>query len=80
MPTIHREAGFSIRIYLRDHHPPHVHVWKGRDSVKVAIGDEETSASVLAVKGMRDRDIVRAVSIVEANWRSFLQKWEQING
>lgn len=80
MPTIHREDGFSIRLYPGDHAPPHVHVWKGRDWVRVTIGDEKTPAVVLSSKGMNDRDIVRAVRLVDANWERCRDRWREVNG
>lgn len=80
MPTIHRESGFSFRIYTHDHEPPHVHVVRDGTFAKVTLGDEDTPSEVMEVKEMRDRDVVRAVAIVEANWRTFLQRWRVIHG
>jgi hypothetical protein len=80
MPAIHREGGFIVRIYTHDHEPPHVHVFRDGAVVKVSLGDEDTDSEVMEVRAMRDPDVVRAVRIVEANWREFLQRWEEIHG
>jgi hypothetical protein len=29
---------------------------------------------------MRDPDVIRAVRIVDANWRDFLERWDTIHG
>jgi hypothetical protein len=55
MPTIHREGGFSIRIYTHDHDPPHVHVFRDGAVGKVTLGDEDTAAEVLEVGGCATR-------------------------
>ncbi|HEV2150480.1 MAG TPA: DUF4160 domain-containing protein [Longimicrobiaceae bacterium] len=68
-----------MRIYTRDHDPPHVHVFRNRDVVKITLGDEDTASEVLEVRGMRDPDVIRAVRIVEANWRDFLERWDGIH-
>jgi hypothetical protein len=80
MPTVHREGGFSVRIYTHDHDPPHVHVFRDGAVVKVTLGDEDTPAEVLEVRGMRDPDVIRAVRIVDANWRDILERWDTIHG
>jgi len=48
--------------------------------LKVAIGDDERGASVLAAGGMRESEIVRAVQIVDQMWREFLRAWGDIHG
>ena len=40
MPTILREGGLSIRIYLDDHLPAHVHVVSATGTAKIEIGGE----------------------------------------
>jgi hypothetical protein len=82
MPTIIRSGGFAVRIYLppREHGPPHVHVEKG--GAEVIIRLEETGGPVELVKvyGMKTRDIVRAVRLVEM-WRDDLMAvWEATHG
>lgn len=80
MPTIHRESGFAFRIYTHDHEPPHVHAVRDGEVAKISLGDEDEAAEVLEVGDMRDRDVIRALRIVEAQWREFLQRWREIHG
>ena len=35
MPTVLREAGFEVRIYTFDHPPPHVHVKRRGEEVRI---------------------------------------------
>ncbi len=39
MPTMHRGNGFKIKMYFKDHSPPHVHVEHADDEALVAIAD-----------------------------------------
>jgi hypothetical protein len=75
MPTIIRERGFQIMIYLNDHTPPHVHAWKaGAEAriglIPVALWDGDLSPS----------DSRQAMAIVEANRDTLLAKWMEIHG
>jgi hypothetical protein len=42
MPTVFREHGFAVRIYLppREHSPPQVHVVRTGGEVKIHLGTE----------------------------------------
>ncbi len=40
MPTILRQQGFRVIIYLNDHLPSHVHVLKGNGEVRIDLGNE----------------------------------------
>ena len=42
MPTVLRERGFDIMIYLNDHPPPHVHVFRAEGEVVINLGEGET--------------------------------------
>ena len=80
MPTVHREGGFQIRIFANDHFPPHVHVVKAGGFAKVALGSVEEPPGLLEARGLKDRDIVRAVRIVEREWRKLMLAWTKIHG
>ncbi len=80
MPTVLRQDGFEVRIYTHDHEPPHVHVLRDGAVVKVSLGDADTGSEIMEVRAMRDPDVVRAVRMVESNWREFLERWEEIHG
>jgi hypothetical protein len=77
MPTIDRVGGFSFRIFPNDHAPAHVHVVKGDGMAVIHIGDP---AIVHVVFSMKPRDVKQAIRIVEANWKLYRQRWEEIHG
>jgi hypothetical protein len=56
MPTIHREAGLEVMIYLNDHRPAHIHMFKAEGEVVIFLGDEQTPPQVRENIGMSRRD------------------------
>jgi len=80
LPTVHREGGFQFRIFANDHSPPHVHVIKAGGFAKVAIGGVDEPPCLLEARRLKDRDIVRAVRIVEREWRKLMSAWTNIHG
>lgn len=63
MPTVLREDGFEVRVNLREHAPPHVHVLKGGAEVLIYLDP----ADVEKQSAMSRADLARALTIV---WRS----------
>jgi hypothetical protein len=82
MPTVLRERGFAVRIYLppREHRPPQVHVVRGRGEVKIHLGTESTPPGVERVFQMRDADGVKAYRIVLQHHAQLLVKRRQYHG
>ena len=82
MPTVLREGGFRVRIYLppREHHPPHVHVVKAGTEAVILLGDDKTPPRVYEVYDMRASDVLGAYRIVEANRQTLLAKWSEYHG
>ena len=80
VPTVLIHKGFTVRIYLNDHEPPHVHVWRSDGWVSIAL--PRASARVRAIKaiGMRETDIVRALRIVESHADALAVAWKEIHG
>lgn len=80
VPTVLIHKGFTVRIYLNDHGPPHVHVWRGDGWVLIEL--PRASARVRAIKaiGMRETDIVRALRIVESHADALAAAWKEIHG
>jgi hypothetical protein len=62
-------------IYTADHEPPHVHVY-GDGEARI---DIET-LKVLTQGRLSDRDVRRAVNIVEAYQALFLDTWRKYHG
>jgi hypothetical protein len=80
MPTIYAEDGFTVRIYTRDHRPPHVHVFYRDAEVIIAIGRAGQDPEVREVYDMHSRDVERAVEIVRENRDAFLHEWTEYHG
>lgn len=64
MPTVLREGGFSIRIYLDDHPPPHVHVVSASGTAKIRIDGDERRPQLVSVVGMSRVEAARALRLV----------------
>lgn len=75
MPTIVRERGFDVMIYLNDHSPAHVHVWKAGKEARIGLSPVELLDSDLNPSENR-----QAISIVEANHDTLLARWREIHG
>ncbi|MDM9647226.1 DUF4160 domain-containing protein [Rhizobium sp. S163] len=75
MVTILRQHGMRFVIYTADHEPAHVHV----------IGDGEARIDIIGLKvitqgGMSDRDVRRAMTVVEENRQLLLDTWRHYHG
>jgi hypothetical protein len=80
MPTIIKQDGFRIVIYPNDHTPAHVHVLKGDGEVRIELGNEKISPSLMSVRGkISDREVVRALSLVTEYQIELLAKWDEIH-
>jgi hypothetical protein len=77
MPTVVREAGFEVRIYMLDHPPPHVHVAKAGGVVKIAL---DTCEATEIVGRISDREVKRAEAIVRRNADFLRSEWKRIHG
>lgn len=81
VPIVHHEDGMVFRVYTNDHPPPHVHVIKGHGGAKIEIGDGHSPPRLVKVVGrMRDPDILKAVRVVEREWRMLLTAWRRVHG
>ena len=76
MPTIINKNGFRVMIYLGDHEPPHVHIFKTGDEVKIDI----KTLFVIEDYEMSDKDIGKAVKMVHENQGLLIEEWRRING
>ena len=65
MPTVLSDEGFAVRVYLNDHEPAHVHVWKGGGWILLSLPTERIPVAVLRTSGMKQADMVRAFRLVE---------------
>ena len=72
MPTVLRQAGFSVRIYPNDHDPPHVHVFKAGGEVKATIAE---TPALLDVINMSNKDVKKALELIQNHRQELLEKW-----
>ncbi|HEX5933657.1 MAG TPA: DUF4160 domain-containing protein [Pseudorhizobium sp.] len=75
MVTVLKAHGLRFVIYTADHEPPHVHVY----------GDGEAHIDLVSLKvltqgGLPDRDVRRAVSVIEENRQLFRDIWRKYHG
>lgn len=75
MVTILRQHGLRFVVYTADHEPPHAHVF----------GDGEARIDIMTLKiitqgGMSDRDVRKAVNVIEANQKLFVDAWRKYHG
>ena len=80
MPTVLRQRGFDVAIRPRDHGPPHVHVLHSGEEVVILLGVGDIVPRVRENRGMRERNIRKAMDIVTANNDEFLKEWQKIYG
>lgn len=75
MVTILREHGLRFVIYTADHEPAHVHVF-GDGEARIDI----VNLRVITQGGLSDRDVRRAVAVIEADRDLFMDTWRKYHG
>ncbi len=75
MPKIHDFGGFSIKIYFRDHNPPHFHVVGPDFYAQVSIDDTRVLAGTLSPKVERQvrRWAAANHALLAAAWATYRQ-------
>jgi len=76
LPTVLRQEGYEVVIYLNDHPPAHVHVFKGGGEAKVNLDP----VAVAQVWKMKRPTVRKAKRVVAEHQSSLLEQWEEING
>lgn len=79
MPTIVIKNGFRIVIYPDDHLPPHVHVFKSDQEVKINLGDFNLAPSLIEA-WMNKKDTRKAFELVIENQEILIEAWREIHG
>lgn len=81
MPTVHREDEFRVLVYPNDHLPRHVHVFKADGEVIIQLGSEAESPLIDQIYGdISNKDVARALQLVQANQVKLLESWKKIHG
>lgn len=77
MATILEEDGFEFVIHSNEPHfePPHIHVFKAGEEVKIKLGDEKELPEIARI-WMRDKDAAKALAIVAGRQSFFLGAWK----
>jgi hypothetical protein len=76
MPTIHVVDGYTVKVYTRDHRPPHVHVFHNNGEAIITIGRPGEDPEVREVYRMHTHVVVRAIEIVRENQAEFWMSGE----
>jgi Domain of unknown function (DUF4160) len=80
MPTVLRQRGFRVVIYLNDHLPPHVHIFKGGGEVRIEMGNEKALPKLMSISGqINDKDVSQAWYLVKEHQAELLAKWRKIH-
>jgi hypothetical protein len=80
MPTILRQDGFAFRLYLDDHIPAHVHVFKAEGQAIIRIGEGDELPEVTEVYNMASKDLKKALKIAAENREYLKRKWKEYHG
>lgn len=73
MPTVLRVDGFAIRIYLNDHTPAHIHVFKAENEARITLEDQNVMSNI----GFHNREISRILEIIEEHQDELLAAWDE---
>jgi hypothetical protein len=81
MPTEWREDGFEFVIRSNEprFEPPHVHVFKAGEEVKISLGTEDEAPRIIGI-WMKDRDAAKVLRIVAEKQDYFLGVWRGRHG
>ena len=77
MPTILVIFGLRFYFYADEHLPIHVHLENGDGLAKIEL---EPEIKLVEKKGIKPKDIKRAMSIVEQYKEEFIEKWKEFHG
>ena len=77
MPKILEIEGYKFYIYLNDHLPVHVHVWKGGGECKVLLEPEIIIQDNYDFKSQELKSILR---IIAEHYTFIIEKWHEIHG
>ena len=74
MPTLWRSGNVCVRLFDRDHHPPHVHIWTPDGDMQIALSD----CSIIR-GNIRTRDYELAMLWIRDNIEVLRQEWTHRN-
>lgn len=69
MPRLYVFDGWSIYMYFKDHHPPHIHIIKNEQNVVFSIYGEHLNGITKGLNVNKAREIInRNQALLEYNW------------
>jgi Domain of unknown function (DUF4160) len=79
MVTIFRAHSLKVVIFVDDHEPAHVHVFRDGQA-KINLVGSEGKPELIWAEGMKRSDVRRAMAIVVEQQKAFLARWRDIHG
>ena len=76
MPTLFIIFGLRFFFYSNEHLPIHVHVKNADGEAKF----EVENVQLITNKGLKNKDIALAISIIEENKEIIIAKWNEYHG
>jgi len=75
MPTLLILFGLRFYFYSGDHQPIHIHVENADGEAKFEL---ENEVRIVYNKGLKNKDLRLAESIIEENRENFIEQWKNI--
>lgn len=81
MATEWRQDGFEFVIHSNEprFEPPHIHVFKAGEEVKIFLGSDDEAPQIVNI-WMKDKDAAKALAIVAEKQAYFLGIWRGRHG
>jgi Domain of unknown function (DUF4160) len=76
MPTLFIIFGLRFSFYSNEHLPIHVHVRNSDGEAKF----EVETVKLISNKGLKNKDLSLAISIIEENEEIIIAKWKEYHG
>jgi len=80
MPTILRVDGYEIVIYLRDHLPPHVHVFTGNCEAIINLHCPKGDPDIRESFYCKPKEVKGALEVVSEHQQILCAMWKEIHG
>lgn len=72
-PTVLNQDGYQVMIYLNDHTPAHVHVYKAENEARVQLDPVE----IMDSEGFNTRELKAVRKLISENQEYLLEKWDE---
>jgi hypothetical protein len=80
MVTVLKQDGLSFRIFLNDHLPSHVHVFKAGGEARIEISGTDGKPHALTNNGLSRKELSKAIALVQKNKDLLLKQWKKYHG